>query len=162
MATAFPNMLISRKAGLEVCLSSPLRWGAPPTGDSAMALPAPGLHSWWQLIGRQHRLSSVADLSPLGARAVPFPGCPPRTTTHPDIYWAVTREILAVQLPCSPNWGGISHLFTKKKLWLIGAWQELLAPILSPPPPSWVTLGPTAWHPPASVYPSVKGYTALP
>lgn len=57
------------------------------------------------------------------------------TTTHPDIYWAVTREILAVQLLCSSNWGGISHLFTKKKLWLVGAWQELPGPNPEPTSP---------------------------
>lgn len=86
MAVAFPNMTISRKAGLEVCLSSPLRGGggAPPSGDSAMTLPARGLHSWWQLIGRYwiRATPSVKCSCP-----VPFRGklCPlPRVPSDDD------------------------------------------------------------------------------
>lgn len=47
------------------------------------------------------------------------------TTTHPDIYWAVTCQIPADQIACSLNWGGISPLF-EKKLWLRQVWQGLL------------------------------------
>lgn len=83
------------------------------------------------------------------------------TTTQPDIYWAVTREILAVQLPCSRNWGGVPHLLTEKKLWLIGAWQELPGPSPEPTSPSWVT-GRNRLAPSGFRVPICEGITGTP
>lgn len=132
LAMAFPNVIIS-KAGLEACPNSSQLVGPSPL-PQAMALPALGLHSWWQLTGTPSFKCSYP---------VPFRGklwllprvYPPVTTTHPDIHGAVTCEIPAVQLPCSHNWGGTSHLFTQKKLCLIEAWQGLPGPNPEPSSP---------------------------
>lgn len=80
-------------------------------------------------------------------------------TTRSDIYWAVTCEFPADQLPCSGNWGGMSHLFTQKKLWLREAWQGLPNPHPEPVTPQLGGSGGNCLAPSgfSTVYPSSRG-----